>query len=79
MRTLLISMLNSTKIERLEASATTNACTINDEQLEKKNEKLKEKLVSSQEAYNSLLAKMEIMCKHYDELTIKLLILRLSI
>ena len=31
----------STKIEQLEASATTNACTINDEQLVKKNEKLK--------------------------------------
>ena len=29
----------STKIEQLEASATTNACTINDEQLVKKNEK----------------------------------------
>ena len=37
----------STKIERLEASATTNACTINDEKLVKKNEKLKEKLASS--------------------------------
>ena len=32
----------STKIEQLEASATTSACTINDEQLVKKNEKLKE-------------------------------------
>ena len=30
----------STKIEQLEASATANACTINDEQLVKKNEKL---------------------------------------
>ena len=48
----------STKIEQLEASATTNACTINDEQLVK-NEKLKEKLASSQDAYKSLLAKME--------------------
>ena len=47
----------STKIERLETSATTNACTINDEQLLKKNKKLKEKLASSQEAYNSLLVK----------------------
>ena len=34
----------STKIEQLEASATTNACTINDEQLVKKNEKLKRKV-----------------------------------
>ena len=33
--------------------------------------KLKEKLASSQDAYNSLLAKMETMCKHYDELTNK--------
>ena len=48
----------STKIEQLKASATTNACTINDEQLVKKNEKLKEKLASSQDAYKSLLAKM---------------------
>ena len=37
----------STKIEQLEASATTNACTINDEQLVKKNKKLKKKLASS--------------------------------
>ena len=61
----------STKIEKLETSATINACTINDEQLLKKNKKLKKKLASSQEVYNSLLAKMETMCKHYDELTNK--------
>ena len=61
----------STKIEQLEASVTTNACTINDEQLVKKNEKLKEKLASSQDAYKSLLAKMETMCKYCDELTNK--------
>ena len=61
----------STKIEKLEASATTNACTINDEQLVKKNEKLKEKLASSQDGYKSLLAKMETMYKHCDELTNK--------
>ena len=36
-----------TKIEQLEASTTTNACTINDKQLTKKNEKLKEKIASS--------------------------------
>ena len=41
----------STKIEQFEASATINACTINDEQLVKKIEKLKEKLASSQDAY----------------------------
>ena len=61
----------STKIKQLEASATTNACTINYEQLIKKNEKLKEKLASSQDAYKSLLAKMKTMCKHCDELTNK--------
>ena len=49
----------STKIEQLEASVITNACTINDEQLVKKNKKLKEKLTSSQDAYKSLLIKME--------------------
>ena len=48
-----------------------SACTINDKQLEKKNEKLKEKLASSQNDYQSLLAKIEIMCKHCDELTNK--------
>ena len=37
----------STKIEQLKASATINECTINDEQLVKKNEKLKKKLASS--------------------------------
>ena len=57
----------STKIEQLKASATTNTCTINDEQLVKKNEKL----ASSQDAYKSLLAKIETMCKHCDELTNK--------
>ena len=61
----------STKIEKLETSATTNACTINDDQLVKKNEKLKEKLASSQDAYKSLLAKMETMCNYCDELTNK--------
>ena len=33
--------------------------------------KIKEKLASSQDAYKSLLAKMETMCKHCDELTNK--------
>ena len=37
----------------------------------KKNEKLKEKLASSQDAYKSLLTQMETMCKHYDKLTNK--------
>ena len=61
----------STKIEQLKASATTNECTINDEQLVKKNEKLKEKLASSQGAYKSLFVKIETMCKYCDELTNK--------
>ena len=61
----------STKLEKLEASATTNACTINDEQFVKKNERLKEKLAGSQDAYKSLFAKIETMCKHCDELTNK--------
>ena len=61
----------STKIEQLEASANTNNCIIIDEQLVKKNERLKEKLASSQDAYKSLLAKLEILCKHCDELTNK--------
>jgi hypothetical protein len=61
----------STKIEQLEASANTNNCTINDKQLVKKNEKLKEKLASTQDAYKSLLTKMKTMCKHCDELTNK--------
>jgi FtsZ-binding cell division protein ZapB len=52
----------STKIEQVEASVTTNGSTINDEQLVKKNEKLKQKLASSQDSYKSLLAKMETMC-----------------
>ena len=37
----------STKIEQLETSANINNYTINDEQLVKKNKKLKEKLVRS--------------------------------
>jgi FtsZ-binding cell division protein ZapB len=60
----------STKIEQLETSAT-HECTINDKQLVKKNEKLKEKLASTQDDYKSLLTKMETMCKHCDELTNK--------
>ena len=33
--------------------------------------KIKKKLSSSQDAYKSLLAKIETMCKHCDELTNK--------
>ena len=61
----------STKIEQLETSANINNCTINVEQLVKKNKKLKVKLASSQDAYKNLPAKIETMCKHYDELTNK--------
>ena len=55
-----LNMKLSTKIEQLETSANTNNYTINDEQLVKKNEKLKEKLASSQDAYKSLLAKISV-------------------
>ena len=58
-------------MSNFETSANTNNCTINDVQLVKKNKKLKEKLASSQDAYKSLLAKIEAMCKYYDELTNK--------
>jgi len=61
----------STKIEQLEASASINESTTNDEHLMKKNEKLKAKLAISQEAYKSLITKMETLCKHCDELTNK--------
>ena len=37
----------------------------------KKIEKLKEKLGSSQDDYKSLLAKIETMCKHCNEITNK--------
>ena len=66
-----LNMELCTKIEQLETSANTNNCTINDEQLVKKNKKLKKKLASSQDAYKYLLAKMETMCKYCDELTNK--------
>ena len=66
-----LNMELSTKIEQLETSANTNNCTINDEQLVKINKKLKKKLASSQNDYKSLLAKIETMCKHCDELTNK--------
>jgi FtsZ-binding cell division protein ZapB len=59
----------SSKIEQLESSAPSSA--INDG-LIKKNEKLKAKLASSQEAIENLLGKMEILSIHNDELTTKL-------
>jgi hypothetical protein len=59
----------STKIEQLESSAT---FTATDDGLIKKNEKLKAKLASSQEAIENLLGKMEILSIHNNELTNKL-------
>jgi FtsZ-binding cell division protein ZapB len=51
----------STKIEQLESNATSSAT---DDSLIKKNEKLKAKLASSQEASENLLGKMEIISIH---------------
>jgi hypothetical protein len=59
----------STKIEQLESSATS---TTTDVSLIKKNEKLKAKLASSQEAIEILLGKIEILSIHNNELTTKL-------
>jgi hypothetical protein len=59
----------STKIEQFESSATSTAT---DDGLIKKNEKLKAKLASSQEAIENLLEKMEILSIHNNELTTKL-------
>jgi FtsZ-binding cell division protein ZapB len=59
----------STKIELLESSAPSTAT---DDGLIKKNEKLKAKLASSQEAIENLLEKMEILSIHNNELTTKI-------
>jgi hypothetical protein len=59
----------STKIELLESNAPSTAT---DGGLIKKNEKLKAKLASSQEAIENLLKKMEILSIHNNELTTKL-------
>jgi FtsZ-binding cell division protein ZapB len=59
----------STKIEQLESSASS---TTTDDGLIKKNEKLKAKLASSQEAIENLLGKMKILSIHNNELTTKL-------
>jgi FtsZ-binding cell division protein ZapB len=59
----------STKIEHLETSAPSTAT---DDGLVKRNEKLKAKLASSQEAIENLLGKMEILNIHNNELTTKL-------
>jgi FtsZ-binding cell division protein ZapB len=54
----------TTKIEKLESNAPSSAI---DESLIKKNEKLKAKLASSQEAIENLLGKMEILSIHNNE------------
>jgi hypothetical protein len=59
----------STKIEQLESSATSTATN---DGLFKKNEKLKTKLASSQEAIENLQGKMEILSMHNNELNTKL-------
>jgi FtsZ-binding cell division protein ZapB len=59
----------STKIEQLETSAPSTATN---DGLNKKNEKLKAKLASSQEAIENLLGEMEILSIHNNELTTKL-------
>jgi FtsZ-binding cell division protein ZapB len=59
----------STKIEQLESSAPS---LVTDDGLIKKNEKLKARLASSQEAIENLLGKMEVLCIHNNELTTKL-------
>jgi hypothetical protein len=61
--------LSTTKIEQLESSAPSSAT---DDGLIKKNEKLKAKLASSQEAIENLLGKMEILSVHNNKLTTKL-------
>jgi chromosome segregation ATPase len=60
---------SSTKIELLESSAPSTAT---DDDFIKKNEKLKAKLASSQEAIEILLEKMEILSILNNELTTKL-------
>jgi hypothetical protein len=59
----------TTKIEQLESKAPSPAT---DDSLIKKNEKLKAKLASSENAMVNLLEKMEILSIHNNELTTKL-------
>jgi FtsZ-binding cell division protein ZapB len=59
----------TTKIEKLESNAPSSAT---DDSLIKKNEKLKAKLASSQEAIGNLLGKIEFLSIHNNELTTKL-------
>jgi FtsZ-binding cell division protein ZapB len=59
----------TTKIEQLESKASSSTT---DDSLVKKNEKLKAKLASSQDAIENLLEKIEIPSIHNNELTTKL-------
>jgi hypothetical protein len=59
----------TTKIEQLESNAPSSTT---DDSLIKKNEKLKAKLASSQEATKNLLEKMEVLSIHNNKLTSKL-------
>jgi hypothetical protein len=59
----------TTKIEQLESNAPSSTT---DDSLIKKNEKLKAKLASSQEAIENMLEKLEILSIHNNELTTKL-------
>jgi FtsZ-binding cell division protein ZapB len=59
----------TTKIEKSESNAPSSAT---DDSLIKKNEKLKAKLASSQEAIENLLGKMEIISIHNNKLVTKL-------
>jgi hypothetical protein len=59
----------TTKIEKLESNAPSLAI---DDRLIKKNEKLKAKLASYEEAIENLLGKIEILSIHNNELTTKL-------
>jgi FtsZ-binding cell division protein ZapB len=59
----------TTKIKQLESNAPSSATN---DSLIKKNEKLKAKLASSQEAIENLLGKMEILSIHNNELSTEL-------
>jgi hypothetical protein len=59
----------TTKIEQFESNATSSTT---DDSLIKKNEKLKTKLASSQEATENLLEKIDFFSVHNNELISKL-------
>jgi hypothetical protein len=59
----------TTRIKQIESKAPSSTT---DDSLVKKNEKLKVKLASSQDAIENLLEKMKILSMHNNELTTKL-------